>query len=75
MLQELDPDLILLEQENIALFTRADAVEKAVDPGQMQEWQTFYNQAARHELEGYDVLFENDFGLALLREELERGCP
>ena len=70
MLGELDPDLILLEQENIALFTRADAVEKAVDPGQMQAWQTFYGQASGQELEGYVHLYEDDFGLALLREEL-----
>ena len=70
MLPELDPDLILLEQENIALFTRMDAVENAVDPGQMQAWQTFYGRAARQELAGYVWLFENDFGLALLREDL-----
>jgi hypothetical protein len=70
MLGELDPDLILLEQANIELFTRAEAIENAVDPAEMQAWQTFYGQAARQELEGYTRLFENDFGLALLKEGL-----
>jgi hypothetical protein len=70
MLLELSPDLILLEQENIALFTRSDAVENAVDPGEMQDWQTFYGRAASQDLEGYILLYEDDFGLALLREDL-----
>ncbi len=64
------PDLLLLEMVYILEFIKPDAVENAVDPGDMLAWQQFYGDAYENQLEGYSIFYQNDFGLALIREDL-----
>lgn len=69
-LNRTQPDLLLLEMDYILEFTKPDAVENAVDPGDMIAWQKFYADAYADELPDFKIIFQNDFGLALIRNEL-----
>jgi 4-amino-4-deoxy-L-arabinose transferase-like glycosyltransferase len=67
---DLDPDVILLDRENVLLFSRPEVVSQAVNPGNMRLMQEFYGAAARDELPGYMLVLQDGFGYALVREEL-----
>jgi len=69
-LNQHQPDLLLLEMAYILEFTKPDAVENAVDPGDMLAWQHFYGDASREKLPGYSIFFQNEYGLALIRSDL-----
>lgn len=64
------PDLLILEMDYILAFTKPDAVETAVDPGDMEAWQKFYGDAFADEISGFEIIYQNDYGLALMRSEL-----
>lgn len=66
----MQPDLLLLEMDYILAFTKPDAVETAVDPGDMQAWQKFYGDAFADQIPGFEIIYQNDYGLALMRSEL-----
>lgn len=65
---ELDPDVILLDRENVLLFTQEGVVGQAVDQGDMAQMQEFYGDAARDELDGYSLVLQDNFGYALVRD-------
>ena len=67
-IEALDPDLILLERENVELYARPEVVEQAVNPGNMQLTHAFYRDAARNTLTGYRLIFESDYGLVFGRQ-------
>jgi hypothetical protein len=69
-IDELNPDVILLDRENVLLFSRADVVSQAVDQGDMAQMHEFYGDAGRDELEGYKLVLQDSFGYALVRDEL-----
>ncbi|NMC81075.1 MAG: hypothetical protein GYA59_17070 [Chloroflexi bacterium] len=69
-IQELSPDLILLERENVALFSEADVVQKAVNPGNMQLIHEFYRDAGEDQLPGYHLVYHDHFGYALVKQDL-----
>ena len=62
-IQAWDPDLILLEQENIRMFADPEAVSEAVDPEAMQKMHAFYASAAQDQLPGYRKVLENHFAV------------
>ncbi len=64
------PDLLLLEMAYILEFIKPDAVENAVDPGDMLAWQQFYGDAYKNQLNGYSIFYQNDYGLAIIRDDL-----
>ena len=64
------PDILLLEMDYVLEFIKPGAVENAVDPGDMLAWQQFYGDAYENQLEGYSIFYQNDFGLALIQEDL-----
>ncbi|MBL7163395.1 MAG: hypothetical protein ISS57_12375 [Anaerolineales bacterium] len=64
------PDLLLLEMAYVLEFAKPDAIENAVDPGDMIAWQQFYGDAYADQLPGYSIFFQNEYGLALIRSEL-----
>lgn len=66
----LDPDLILLERENLVLFSQPESIEQAVDPEAMRLVHQFYRTASLDQLEGYRLLLDHRFGSALLRHSL-----
>ena len=63
LIDEWHPDLILLEKENIRTYGAPDVVEKAVDAVKMAETASFYSAAADNSIPGYELLFENNFGM------------
>lgn len=69
-LNRVQPDLLLLEMDYVREFTRPEALQSAVDVGDMQAWQKFYGDAAAGKLEGYVILYRNAYGLALIRTSL-----
>ncbi|NPV56876.1 MAG: hypothetical protein HPY76_09455 [Anaerolineae bacterium] len=68
MVANIDPDLILLEQENIDLFSSQEALQRAAEPEVMQARHAFYSDAAAGELRGYHLLYRNDFGAAFISD-------
>ncbi len=68
-IQSLDPDLILLEQANVDLFSRPDAIEQAVNTDRMTAAHAFYSDAGQDHLPGYRVVYRDGFGIALERVE------
>ena len=69
-LNRTQPDVLLLEMDYVREFTRPGAVESAVDPGDMQAWRDFYGDAVADRLAGYVIFYQDEYGLALLRETL-----
>ena len=63
----LNPDLIALEQENITLYADPSAVQRAVDPGDMQWVHEFYRMAQEDRLPGYQRVLSDDFGVLFAR--------
>ena len=64
------PDMLMLEMDYVLAFTKPDAVATAVDPGDMEAWQKFYGDAFANQISGFEIIYQNDYGLALLRSEL-----
>ena len=69
-IEELDPDLILLEKENITLYNSPEAIRDAVNPQDMQSAQKLYQAASTNKLTNYTILYEDSFAVALLRTTL-----
>ncbi|MCC6148298.1 MAG: hypothetical protein IT308_12120, partial [Anaerolineaceae bacterium] len=69
-IREFKPDLILLERENLAMFSRPEVVAEAVDPDRMEMVHEFYAAAKNGRLEGYRQVYQRDFGVVFVREEL-----
>ncbi len=68
-IEDLNPDVILLDRENVLLFSQEDVVGQAVDQGDMAQMHAFYGDAGRDELEGYQLVLQDNFGYALVRDE------
>ena len=67
-IEDLNPDVILLDRENVLLFSQEDVVSQAVDQGDMAQMHAFYGDAGRDELEGYKLVLQDNFGYALVRD-------
>jgi len=67
---EHSPDLILLMQQRIYDYTSDYAVENAINPDQMQLSYKFYTDANLEKLDGYTLIFRNDYGLAYIQDAL-----
>lgn len=65
-----DFDLLLIERQKIRDYTQEDTLENAADPQQMLATIDFYQGVESNSTAGYTMLFENEFGLALLKTEL-----
>jgi len=64
------PDVLLLEMDYILAFTKPDAIVTATDREDMIAWQQFYGDAYSDQLPGYSLIFQNEYGVALIRNEL-----
>jgi hypothetical protein len=69
-IQDLDPDLVLLEKENLELFGDPDVVAQAVDPDRMALVHEFYADAMANRLNGFRLVYQNGFAAAYLSEPL-----
>lgn len=69
-IQDLKPDVVLLQQENIVLFSKSDAVQNAINPGDMAALHQFYRDASQDAIQGYREVYSDRFGLAFVKESL-----
>lgn len=65
-----NPDVILLMRQRILDYTHPAAVENPINPAQMERSFTFYSDAKAGELEGYHLVYQDDTGLAFVRDDL-----
>ena len=65
-----NPDIIVLDQENINFFTSSDVLDQAADPSSMKEYQRFYQDAKADKVEGYKRILKDENGLALIKTQL-----
>ncbi len=70
LMEALRPQLVLLERENVALFSQAFVMDRAVDRGNMAATHAFYGDAARETLKGYRLVYTDDFGMAFVSDAL-----
>jgi hypothetical protein len=62
--------VLLISKQRVMDYTQPSALETAADPIQMKRTSEFYSAAASNELPGYVLLFQDDFGIALVREDI-----
>jgi len=67
-IRDLKPDLILLERENLALFSKPEVIEQAANPGNMRLIHEFYRDAALNTVEGYRTIYQDSFASALVSQ-------
>jgi hypothetical protein len=70
-LNRTQPDLLILEMDYVLAFTKPDAVDNAVDLGDMKAWQQFYGDAYADQIPGFEIIYKNEYGLALLSSDLK----
>lgn len=68
-IQELKPDVVVLQQQRIKDYTLEENVENAADAAQMERTYRFYNDASQGTLEGYRLLLADNFGIAFARQD------
>mgnify|MGYP000344963469 CR=1 FL=1 len=68
-IRQLNPDLVILQQQRIKDYTLAEAVENAADSAQMERTYRFYQDAAQGRLAGYRLLLQDGFGAAFARQD------
>ncbi len=69
MIEEWNPDLILLENENIRAYSSENVIDQAVNPDRMRQTVAFYSAAAEKMIPGYILLTENSFGMVFRKEQ------
>lgn len=67
LIEELDPDVILLEFDNIHEFSKEGILEQAVDPEHLAAMQRFYLDAKNNQIEGYELIMQDEYGRAYLK--------
>jgi hypothetical protein len=70
-IKSIHPDVLLLDRENIGLFSEAESVTNSVNPGNMQPVHEFYLAANNNRIPGYSMFFKNAFGMGFLKENLK----
>ena len=69
-IQEINPDVIFLELENMRYFSDPGKVQVAIDPTRMEEMVTFYSDALNERLLGYRLVKKTDFGSVFVKDDL-----
>jgi hypothetical protein len=69
-IREINPDLILFEQDNIDLYNSSQAQQNAVNPEDMKLAQKLYQAASDDQFPGYHLFYRDHFAIALIRNNL-----
>jgi hypothetical protein len=64
-----NPDLLMLQMQHLYDYTQEGQLETASDPG-FALTVKFYEDVLNHQVEGYTLLYQNEFGIAYLRTSL-----
>ena len=68
-IRELNPDVVILQQQRIKDYTLEGVLESAADSAQMQRTYQFYQDADKGDLAGYRLLVRDSFGAAFARQD------
>lgn len=69
-IQDLNPDVLFLERENMVYFSDASKIETAIDPTRMREMVSFYSDAMNDQVDGYTLVLKTDFGSVFLLDAI-----
>ena len=69
-IQDLNPDVLFLERENMVYFSDVSKIETAIDPTRMREMVSFYSDAINDQVEGYTLVLKTDFGSVFLLDSI-----
>lgn len=69
-IKQLNPDLMLLEEDNIKAYSQPSAISQAVNPEDMKQTYAFYLDASKKQIAGYQLVLDSHFGAAYLRDNL-----
>jgi hypothetical protein len=70
VIKKINPDMVILWKQRIYDYTNDTSLDRALDSGDFANARLFYEDALNDNLQGYVLLFENDFGSAFLKQEL-----
>jgi hypothetical protein len=68
-IRDLNPDVIILEYENVHYFASPTLLENALDREKAEKRFAFYRDAELEDIEGYTLAFKDGFGYAFLRDD------
>lgn len=69
-IEDLQPDLVLLNHQRILDYTNPENLEHAGEGDGLVASLAFYQAARQGQLPGYQLVYQDDFGLAFVSEEL-----
>jgi hypothetical protein len=69
-IRDLNPDILLLENGNLAIFTPENVVQNALNPGNMAALHQFYADAAENKIPGYQRVLQDHFGSVFVKDSL-----
>ena len=67
LISERHPDFILLEQANVLLYGSDEFLASSADPQRLAPMHLFYADALKGEVNGYQLVFTDNFGLVFQR--------
>ncbi len=71
-IEKTNPDVIVLWKQRLYDYTNEGALERALNSDQVSEAVRFYRDALDHQISGYQLVYENDFGMAYVRAGLHQ---
>ena len=69
-IQEFKPDVLILEFDNIHYFSQESVLQNALDPSLGEVRFEFYSDAFNESIDGYKLVYKNDFAYAFFSNEL-----
>jgi len=70
LINDTNPDLLLLEQENVRLYSQEDFLEKSADAIRLAPMHNFYADALQDQIRGYQQIYKDEFGLVFKRNDI-----
>jgi hypothetical protein len=70
VIEKINPDMVILWKQRLYDYTNDTSIDRALDSGDFANARLFYKDALNDNLQGYILLFENDFGSAFLKRDL-----
>lgn len=66
VIKNTNADVLILWKQILYDYTQAGAAERALDQIKFSEARRFYNDALNHNIEGYHLIYQDDFGFAYI---------
>jgi hypothetical protein len=70
VVQQMNPDLIVLWRQRLLDYTSGTAAQNAISPDAFREVSRFFGDARGGNLAGYHLLYQDDAGLTFIRDDL-----